>query len=94
MTSDLEVDADAVRACASALADTAAEVARDSVAPPAVTVPRWQSSGAAEHLGDRTEEVLTALADDVAAFRRAVLAAVAGYEAADRRAAQRLGLGG
>ena len=90
MTSDLEVDADAVRGCASALADTTAAVTAGSTAPPAVTVPRWQSSEEAEHLAARTEKALDELAEDLVIFRRAVLAAVTAYEAADRRAAERL----
>jgi hypothetical protein len=94
MTSDLEVDADAVRGCASALADTAAEVAAGATAPPAVTVPRWATTAAAESLADATHHVLATLAGDLEAFRRAVLAAVADYEAADHRAADRLGRAG
>jgi hypothetical protein len=92
--SDLELDADALITCASALGDTVAEVRAGSTPPPTPPVPRWQSTDAAEHLSQSTEEVLADLAGDLAAFRLAVLAAVADYEAADRRAAQRLGLGG
>jgi hypothetical protein len=91
MTSVLEVDADAVRGCASALADTAAEVAAGTTAPPAVTVPRWTTTAAAESLTDATQRFLATLAVDLEAFRHAVLAAVADYEAADHRAADRLG---
>jgi len=94
MTSDLEVDADAVRGCASALADTAAEVAAGATAPAAVTVPRWAATAAAESLADATQRVLATLAGDLEVFRRAVLAAVADYEAADHRAADRLGRAG
>ena len=94
MTPDLELDADALRLCAAALADTVGEVRAGSTPPPTPPVPRWQSSAKAEQLSDRTAEVLADLADDLAAFRRAVLAAVADYEAADRRAAQRLAAGG
>jgi len=94
MTPDLELDADALAVCASALADTVGEVKAGSAAPPTPAVPRWQSSAEAERLSDHTEAVLAELADDLAAFRRAVLAAVADYDAADRRAAQRLGFGG
>ena len=91
MTSDLEVDADAARGCAAALADTAAEVAAGATAPPAASVPRWETTAAAESLADATQRVLATLAGDLDTFRRAVLAAVADYEAADHRAADRLG---
>jgi len=91
MTSDLEVDTDAVRDCASALADTAAEVRTGMAPPPTVTVPRWQTTDAVEILADAMERALAALAGDLEALRRAVLAAVTDYEAADARAADRLG---
>jgi len=94
MTPDLELDADALTICAPALAETAGEVRAGSTPPPTPAVPRWQSTEEAEQLSERTEEVLADLADDLTAFRRAVLAAVADYEAADRRAAQRLGFDG
>jgi hypothetical protein len=94
MTSDLEVDAEAVRGCASALSRTAGEVAAGATPPPAVAVPRWQTTAALEGLADATQDMLATLADDLDAFRRAVLAAVADYEAADDRAADRLGHAG
>ena len=91
MRSDLEVDADTLRVCAAALSDTAADVAAGSAPPPAVTEPRWQTTGAAESLADATGHLLATLADDLETFRGAVLTAIADYAAADRRAADRLG---
>ena len=91
MTSDLEVDTDAVRDCASALADTAADVRAGVAPPPTVTVPRWQTTDAVEGLAGAMERALATLAGDLEALRRAVLAAVTDYEAADARAADRLG---
>jgi len=91
MTSDLEVDADAVRGCASALADTAAEVRAGATPPPTVAVPRWQTTAAVDGLADAMERALATLAGELEALRQAVLAAVADYEAADQRAADRLG---
>jgi hypothetical protein len=91
MTSDLEVDADAVRDCAAELAGTAARVAGGSTAPPPAPGPRWQATGALEQLAAATEHELRTLADDLDAFRRAVLAALDDYQAADDRAAGRLG---
>ncbi|MDT5031164.1 MAG: hypothetical protein QOC94_1335 [Actinoplanes sp.] len=91
MTSDLEVDADAARDCAAELAGTAAAVAGGSTAPPPAPGPHWQATGALESLAAATERELRTLADDLDEFRRAVLAALADYEAADDRAAARLG---
>jgi hypothetical protein len=93
MTFDLEVDADAVRGCASALADTAAEVTSGSAPPPAPTMPRWESSAAAEGLSQAFHRVLTTEAAGVESFRLAVLAAIADYQSSDDRAADRLGRG-
>jgi hypothetical protein len=91
MTSDLEVDADAVRGCVSALADTAADVHAGGMPPPTVAVPRWETTAAVESLASAMEHALATLAGDLEALRRAVLASVADYEAADQRAADRLG---
>jgi hypothetical protein len=91
MTSDLEVDAEAVRGCASALAETAAEVHAGGTPPPTVAVPRWQTTAAVESLADAMERALATLAGDLEALRQAVLAAVTDYAEADERAADRFG---
>ena len=90
MKSDLEVDADAVRGCASALAETAAEVHAGATAPQAVAMPRWQTTATAESLAGAMERALATLAGDLETLRGAVLAAVTDYEAADQRTADRL----
>lgn len=90
MTFDLEVDADAVRGCVSALAVTTAEVATGSAPPPPPPAPSWQSTEAAISLADTFHQVLATEAADLAAFRHCVLAAIADYESADDRAADRL----
>jgi hypothetical protein len=90
MTFDFEVDADALRASASALADTAADVAAGSIPPPAVPAPRWETSIAAESLADAFQRALARQSGDLDAFQQAVLAAIADYRAADDRAAGRL----
>lgn len=91
MTSDLEVDTEAVRSCAATLSGTAADVRAGVTPPPTVAVPRWQTSDAAEALADAMERAVAGLAGDLEALRRAVLAAVTDYEAADARAASRFG---
>jgi hypothetical protein len=90
MTFDLVVDADAVRGCASALADTAAEIAAGATPPPSPPAPDWESTAAAESLGETLRHVLATAAGSVGIFEQAVLAAIADYRSADDRAADRL----
>jgi hypothetical protein len=90
MTFDLEVDADAVRGCASALAATAAEIAAGSAPPPAPPAPGWASTTAADGLAQAFHRVLSTEAGSLDAFRQAVQAAIADYRSADERAADRL----
>jgi hypothetical protein len=90
MTFDLEVDADAVRVCVSALAVTTAEIVTGSAPPSPPPAPSWESTAAATSLAGAFHQVLLTEAADLEAFRRSVLAAIAEYESADDRAADRL----
>ena len=90
MTFDFEVDADAMRDTASALAGTATDVAAGSVPPPSVPAPHWETGMAAESLADAFQRALARQSGDLDAFQQAVRAAIADYRAADDRAADRL----
>jgi hypothetical protein len=90
MTSDLEVDADAVRGGASAVAGTAHRMAGGAPPPAAVTVPRWAATGAAETLADATGRLLATVVADLEADSRRLTAVADDYRAADDRAAARL----
>jgi hypothetical protein len=92
MHPDLEVDTAALRRCAAELADTGARVAAGAArapAPPAV--PRWETSTAAGALGDALAGRMGALGSAVTAAARLTAGAAAAYDAADDRAAARLG---
>jgi hypothetical protein len=88
MTSELEVDAAAVRAWATALSATAARFKADPPPPP--TGPRWSSTDAAAAAADAAQLQLRALADDIATAARQASAAADDYDHADDRAASRL----
>jgi hypothetical protein len=88
MTSELEVDAAAVRAWATALAATAARISTDP--PPAPTGPPWLSTAAVSAAADVARGQLRALADDITAAARQASAAADDYDDADDRAASRL----
>ena len=92
MQSELEVDADALRRCAQALADTAAQV-RTGLAhcpPLVVTAPGWAAGEAAAALQATAARQLATLGDAIDTTSRQVAVAVAEYDAADDRAAARL----
>ncbi len=85
------VDETALRACVSALAATGARVVAGAAqAPPAVAVPRWASSGAAEGAAAAAQDTLLRLGADVHAAADRVSASAAAYRAADDRAVLRL----
>jgi hypothetical protein len=91
MRSDLDVDAGAVRDCASAVAGSGARVAAGAAqAPPAVLVPRWATTDAASALDASAQSRLATIASRVAAASRQLTATADDYEAADVRAADRL----
>jgi hypothetical protein len=91
MSPDLEVDADALRACSSALADTGAQLAAGAARPPTTPpVPRWPTTDAATLAGAAVQQQLAGIAAELAATTRQIAATAAEYEAADARAAGRL----
>jgi hypothetical protein len=94
MPSDLEVDAAALRGCAQAVVDTARQVSAGTEPPPAPATPRWATTGEAAALAEAIRGLLTAFDADLDADARALLSAAEDYEAADRRAAARLGAAG
>jgi hypothetical protein len=91
MKSDLDVDAEALRDCASAVAGSGARVAAGATqAPPTALVPRWATADAASALTTAAQTWLATLASRVTAASRQLTATADDYEAADVRAAQRL----
>ena len=91
MSPDLAVDADAVRACASALADTGARLTAGAARPPVPPlVPHWATTDAAALAAETAQQQLTDIGAVLTAAVRQMAAAAADYEAADARAAQRL----
>ncbi len=88
MTSELEVDAAAIRAWAAALSATAARISTDPPPPP--IGPSWSSTDPAVAAADAARVRLRALADDIAATARQATAAADDYDDADDRAAARL----
>ena len=88
MTSELEVDAAAVRAWARALSATAARISTDPPPPP--SGPPWSSTAAASATADAARAQLQALADDISATARQATAAADDYDDADDRVAARL----
>jgi hypothetical protein len=89
MTFDLDIPA--VRACASALSDTGAQVAAGATrAPTAETVPRWAASDALVILIETAGLGLGALGAGVDSAGRRIVATVEDYQDADDRAARRL----
>jgi hypothetical protein len=91
MKSDLQLDVEAVRGCASALADTGARVAAGAArAPSPVSEPRWPAADAAADLAGAASGRIIAIGSDLAAAARQIAASADDYEAADRRSALRL----
>ena len=91
MKSNLDVDARAVRDCASALAGCGARVAAGAAqAPPAVLVPRWATSDAASALDGAAQTWLAKIGSGVEAASRQLTATADDYDAADDRSADRL----
>jgi hypothetical protein len=91
MSPDLEVDADALRACSSALADTGARVSAGATRPPIPPlVPRWATTDAAALAADGAWHHLDGIGAGLAAIARQTATTAAEYEAADARAARRL----
>lgn len=88
MTSELAVEAAAVRAWATALSATAARISADPPPPPAG--PPWSSTAAAASAADEAWMRLRALADDLTATARQARTAADDYDDADDRAAARL----
>jgi hypothetical protein len=91
MNPDLEVDADALRTCASALADTGARLTAGAAQPPVPPmVPHWATTDAATLVAEAAQRQLAAIGAALTAATRQITATAADYEAADARAAQRL----
>ena len=88
MTSELEVDAAAVRAWATALSATAARISTVPPLPP--SGPPWSSTAAARAAADAAQGQLRALADDITAAARQASAAADDYEHTDDGVAVRL----
>jgi hypothetical protein len=89
MTFDL--DPPAARACATAVADTGAQVVAGATgAPAADTVPRWATSDALTALVDAARRELGTVGSDIRSAGQDVRAAVDDYLDADDRAARRL----
>ena len=88
MTSELEVDAAAVRAWARALSATAARISTDPLPP--LSGPPWSATDAASAAADAAQVRLRALADDISAAARQAAAAADDYDDADDRGAARL----
>jgi hypothetical protein len=85
------VDETALLACASAVAATGARVVAGAAeAPPAVTVPRWSASGAADAATGAAQQALARLGSAVAAAADRMVASATDDRAADDRAAGRL----
>ena len=95
MPSDLEVDADGLRACAAALAVTAADVhaGLEKSSPHVPRAPGWATAEAASVLLAAATAQFDAIAHAIAATGHHVTTAAVGYEAADDRAAARLRAG-
>ena len=91
MNPDLEVDADVLRACASALADTGARLTAGAAQPPVPPlVPHWATTDAAALAAEAAQRHLADIGATLATVMRRIAATAADYEAADARAAQRL----
>jgi len=91
MKTNLDVDAGAVRDCASAMAGCGARVAAGAAqAPPEVLVPRWATADTASALTAAAQTWLATIASDVSAASRQLTATADDYEAADDRSAHRL----
>jgi hypothetical protein len=88
MTSELEVDAAAVRAWATALSATAARISTVPPLPP--SGPPWSTTVAARSTADAAQAQLRALADDITTAARQAAAAADDYDDTDDRAAARL----
>jgi hypothetical protein len=86
---DLDIDADAVRRWATALAAAGGRLHADPTPP--VAGPRWSATDSGTAAAAAARRLLMALTDDIVATGQAVVATVADYEAADDRAAARLG---
>ncbi|MEV6494562.1 hypothetical protein AB0M20_38950 [Actinoplanes sp. NPDC051633] len=90
MQPDLQADTMALTACSPPLLDLGAEVTAGAARTPRPsTVPRWASSDAADDVTGSVRAALTDLGSSISATAQAILAAVADYEAADRRSAAR-----
>jgi hypothetical protein len=91
MTSDLDVDAGAVRDCASAMAGSGARVAAGATqAPPGVLVPRWATVDPTSALTAAAQTWLATTASRMTTASRQLSTTADDYEAADLRAAHRL----
>jgi hypothetical protein len=91
MKSNLNVDARAVRDCASAMAGCGARVAAGGAqAPPAVLVPRWATADAASALAEAAQTWLARSASGIGAASRELTATADAYDAVDDRSADRL----
>ena len=91
MKSDLDVDAGAVRDCASAMAGSGARVAAGAAqAPPAALIPRWATSDTASALTTAAQAGLATIASQMTKASWQLTVTADDYEAADGRAAHRL----
>jgi hypothetical protein len=93
MNPDLEVDTDELRAAASALTGTAADVTGGTASMPAAQLtPRWRTTDAAVLAAEAARQQLALIGADVAETARSVGEAAEAYREADARAATRLRL--
>lgn len=88
MTSELEVDAEGLRAWAAALSAIGARIGSDLPPPP--PGPRWQSATAAAAASGAALRQVTGLAEEITRTGRRVAGTADDYEDADERAARRL----
>ena len=88
MTSELEVEAEGLRAWAAALRRIGDRIGRDL--PPPVPGPRWETTAAAAAASDAALRQLSGLAEAITATGREVSGTADDYEDADERAARRL----
>ncbi|WP_430780486.1 hypothetical protein [Actinoplanes sp. G11-F43] len=91
MSSGFQVDAESLRADATAVTGFAARVsALTSRVPPPVPTPRWAATGAATDAADIARRWVSVLGHDISETADRVRSVAGDYEEADTRAAARL----
>ena len=88
MIRDLEIDAQAVRRWAAALAAAGGRLHADPMPP--VPGPRWSATDSGTAAAAAARRALMLLTDDIVATSRAIVTTVDDYQATDDRAAARL----